>query len=100
MKSQRGKSVHGRISWAQNSGNPFTKLKFCSYLHQRSFIVLSTNMKNDDFRGPFGVTLVVTMAIFIKFQGWAWGMMDHWSGRFGMAPVMALVIFKVALWRQ
>ena len=26
LKSRRGKSVHGRIPWAQNSGNPCTKL--------------------------------------------------------------------------
>ena len=26
LKSQRGKSVHGQVPWARNSGNPNTKL--------------------------------------------------------------------------
>ena len=53
-------------------------------------------MKNDDFRSSFDVTIVVKTVIFIEFQGGVLLMMVIWSGRFGRAPVMVLVIFKVA----
>ncbi len=53
-------------------------------------------MKNDDFRSPFGVTILDVSVIFIKFQGGFRPIMVIWSGRFGRAPVMVLVIFKVA----
>ena len=53
-------------------------------------------MKHDDFRGPFGVTILDVSVIFIKFQGGVLLMMVIWSGRFGRAPVVVLVIFKVA----
>ena len=38
-------------------------------------------MKNDDFRGPFGVTILVKTVILIKFQGsnysgWFFGQVD------------------------
>ena len=33
------------------------------------FFVFSKSMKNDDFRSPFGVTILVETVIFIKFQG-------------------------------
>ena len=56
-------------------------------------------MKNDDFQGPFGVTILDVSVIFIKFQGGFQVMMVIWSGRFGSAPVQVLVIFKVAVRR-
>ena len=58
--------------------------------------VFRKSMKNDDFRSPFGVTILDVSVIFIKFQGDFWPMMVIWSGRFGRAPVVVLVIFKVA----
>ena len=54
-------------------------------------------MKNEDFRSAFGVTILVKTVIFIKFQGWVRVVNTTWSGQFGRAPVMVLVIFKVAL---
>ena len=56
-------------------------------------------MKNDDFRSPFGVTILVETVIFIKFKGGFRPTMVIWSGRFGRALVMVWVIFKVALGR-
>ena len=53
-------------------------------------------MKNDDFQNPFGATILVKTVIFIKFQGGFQLMMVISSGRFGRAPVVVLVIFKVA----
>ena len=52
-----------------------------------------------DFRGPFGITILVKTVIFIKLQGGFQPMMVISSGRFGRAPVMVLVIFKVAVRR-
>ena len=37
-------------------------------------------MRNDDFRGPSCVTILVKTVIFISFQAWVRGMMDRWSG--------------------
>ncbi len=56
-------------------------------------------MKNDDFRGPFGITILVKTVIFIKLEGGFQPMMVLWSGRFGSAPVVVLVICKVAVRR-
>ena len=53
-------------------------------------------MKNDDFRSPFGITILVKTVIFNKLQGGFQAMMVIWSGRFGRAPVVVWVIFKVA----
>ena len=53
-------------------------------------------MKNDDFRSPFGVTIIAVSVIFSKLQGGFRFIMVIWSGRFGRAPVVVLVISKVA----
>ena len=60
------------------------------------FLVSRKSMKNYDFRGPFGVTFLSVSVIFMKFQGGDRPIMVIWSGRFGRAPVMVSVIFKVA----
>ena len=39
LKSRRGKSVHGRIPWAQNSGNPCTKLIISLFDVRKRFFV-------------------------------------------------------------
>ena len=96
----RRKSVHGRIPWAQNSGNPFTKVTILLFEFRTRFFVFWKSKKHDDFRGPFGVTVLVKTVIFIKFQGRVRVVNTIWSGRFGWAPVVVLVIFNVALWWQ
>ena len=53
-------------------------------------------MKNDDFQNPFGATILVKTVIFSKFQRGYQLIMVIWSGPFGRAPVVVLVIFKVA----
>ena len=53
-------------------------------------------MKNDDFQNPFGATILVKTVIFSKCQGGLQLIMVIWSGPFGRAPVVVLVIFKVA----
>ena len=53
-------------------------------------------MKNDDFRGPFGITILVKTVIFIKLEGGFQPMKVIWTGRFGRAPGVVLVICKVA----
>ena len=50
-------------------------------------------MKNDDFRSPFGVTIIGVSVIFIKFQGGFQLMMVIWSGPFGVTIIDVLVIF-------
>ena len=100
LKSRRGTSVHGRIPWGQNRRNPCAQLIisfFCLYM---CFFMFWTNMKNDDFRSQSGVTTPIETVIFMKLQGGVRGMMTHGWGRFGRAPVMVLVIFKLALGRQ
>ena len=70
LKIWRAKSVHGRIPWAQNTGNPGTKLVislFCLYM---CFFVFWKSMKNDDFPSPFGITILVKTVIFNRFQRW------------------------------
>ena len=57
-------------------------------------------MENDDFRGPFGITILVKTVIFIKLEGGFQPMMVIWSGRFGSPPVVVLVICEVAVRRQ
>ena len=96
LKNWRAKSVHGRIPWAQNSGNPCTKLIISLFSLYMCFFVFWKSMKNDDFRSSFGRAPVVVLVIFIKFQGGYLLMINIWSGRFGSAPVVVLVIFKVA----
>ena len=63
------KRVHGRIPWAQNSGNPCAKLIISVFCLNMRFFVFRKSMKNDDFRSPFGRAPVVFLVIFIKFLG-------------------------------
>ena len=54
LKIRSIKSIHERSPWAQNIGNPCQNWRFhffCSYLLLNFFWI---NMKNNDFRGPFG----------------------------------------------
>ena len=97
LKMWRAKSVHGRIPWAQNSGNPCTKLIISLFGLYTCFFVFWKSMKNDDFQGPFGRAPVMVLVIFIRLQGGFQLMMVISLGRFGRAPVMVLVIFKVAV---
>ena len=90
------KRVHGRIPWAQNSGNPCAKLIISFFCLNIVFWFFRKSMKNDDFRSPFGRAPVVVSVIFMKFQGGLQIIMGIWSGRFGRAPVVVWVIFKVA----
>ena len=53
-------------------------------------------MKNDDVQTPFGATILMKTVIFSKCQGGYQLIVVIWSGPFGRAPVVVLVIFKVA----
>ena len=70
-----------------------------TFLFVYVFFLFLKKCENDDFRGPFGITILVKTVIFIKFQGGFQAMMVIWSGRFGSAPVQVLVICKVAVRR-
>ena len=43
-------------------------------------------MKNDDFRSPFGTTILDVSVIFIKLQGGFQLMMDIWSRSIWQGP--------------
>ena len=67
-----------------------------AFLFFLCFFVFRKSIKNDDFRSPFGATILVKTVIFSKCQGGLQLIMVIWSGPFGRAPVVVLVIFKVA----
>ena len=73
LKMWRGKTIHGRIPWAQNFQNPHKK---------------------------FIIPLFDVRTRFVEFWKSCRAVVTRWSGRFGWAPVLVLVIFKVPRTRQ
>ena len=95
-----GKSKGKKRAWANPMSSKQWKSLYESdnfaFLFFFVFFVFRKSIKNDDFRSPFGATILVKTVIFSKCQGGLQLIMVIWSGPFGRAPVVVLVIFKVA----